>query len=464
MTKSELVEYARKHYPVGTTFKSPEDGKTYIVKKFTNPSAEKFDETYYVVFSCGEDVILSGNNKTSGGQYLYYKGQWGEIISQQTYTPQECKDQKLVVICHSPEQANKLAQVWKPNWIDNWNVGKGYENFEVFFNKNCPEWETETGYFTRKQGGLKTIDFSQVNFNEMSKTQLPAKWCISRNLTLEQNKIVTDWINKKFYTGYSDYRTPCYYIITDTTHGYVDTLTEIRAEGYTEITFEQFENYILNKTTMQTTDKKIAGYKLTKTEYLDAVKTITTNVWWNEHADSNLTVDGWHFSESNSKDSLAGKFRKAGVLDLWFEPVYEAEFKIGDVIYVTKILDNDVWLNKTDERVFRLIKEPTMYQSMNAWTVENLQGKRQGGLIADFRKATPQEIEAATKIEIGGYEVEFKQNSVKINGHLYGLTDLKDFKRLLENHKEQVKSINVGCSGQYKVDLETITKIVNKFN
>lgn len=70
------------------------------------------------------------------------------------------------------------------------------------------------------------------------------------------------------------------------------------------------------------------------------------------------------------------------------------------------------------------------------------------------------EIVKEETIAIGQYEVEFKKDFISINGITYP-------KRLIESMDEimrlgQVKSLNVGCSGQYKVDAETISKILNK--
>lgn len=73
-------------------------------------------------------------------------------------------------------------------------------------------------------------------------------------------------------------------------------------------------------------NKEIVGYKLIKSEYEEAAKIIAneyTNDWWNLNAYRNLKNYGWMFKKGDIDLSLKNVYRKAGVLDLWFEPVYK---------------------------------------------------------------------------------------------------------------------------------------------
>jgi hypothetical protein len=92
--------------------------------------------------------------------------------------------------------------------------------------------------------------------------------------------------------------------------------------SYPVLTFQEFKEKYLNME-----EKKIIGYKLTKPEYEKAANQITGT--------ENLIL---HSKNYNFQiDSLAyDRVVKAGVLDLWFEPVYEQEeFKIGDWVTTT---------------------------------------------------------------------------------------------------------------------------------
>jgi hypothetical protein len=90
-------------------------------------------------------------------------------------------------------------------------------------------------------------------------------------------------------------------------------------DSYTEITLEQFQKYVLKK---EETMKKeiIVGYKLIKRKYKDAVLKILDRINFTQTPE--LTQD-WSIN----------KIKEAGVLDLWFEPVYkkvEKVIKMGD--------------------------------------------------------------------------------------------------------------------------------------
>lgn len=75
-----------------------------------------------------------------------------------------------------------------------------------------------------------------------SKEELPEKWAIKRNLPHGQNKIVTDWINNKFNVGFGDQLIDSYYLLTNASYDWSDTLKT----GYKLITFEEFKKYVLN--------------------------------------------------------------------------------------------------------------------------------------------------------------------------------------------------------------------------
>lgn len=90
-------------------------------------------------------------------------------------------------------------------------------------------------------------------------------------------------------------------------------------ENYIELTFEQFEKYVLKSKDME----KVIGYKFKKEyeSYLKAYCAIVGII-----PESASIVDyketGYVFQ---SKSIAYDRIKKAGVLDLWFEPVYESK-------------------------------------------------------------------------------------------------------------------------------------------
>lgn len=67
-------------------------------------------------------------------------------------------------------------------------------------------------------------------------------------------------------------------------------------------------------------------------------------------------------------------------------------------------------------------------------------------------------------IKIGEYEVKFGSYNdyISIDQNRYYPSELEEVKNVLKLNK--VKSLNVGCSGQFKLDLETVNKIIERLN
>jgi hypothetical protein len=206
--------------------------------------------------------------------------------------------------------------------------------------------------------------------------------------------------------------------------------------SYPVLTFKEFKQKYLNME-----EKKIIGYKLTKPEYKEAVIKIC-----------NYSVFDFKRFEIEVSEGTVEHLQKARVLDLWFEPVYEQEeFKIGDWVTTTTDVCNSYVKHKKGE-VFQIteIKSEFVFFSSN------------GAVRNDrIRKATEEEIKKAQIIKIGGYEVKINSYQIEINNITYGKGQLLDLRTLIK--LGQIKSLNVGCSGQYTVDLELLEKIIEKF-
>ena len=173
---------------------------------------------------------------------------------------------------------------------------------------------------------------------------LPEKWAVKR--TKEASSKVNEWLTKGTTVSYfscdDEYAHYPNYQTNSGFYGGKHIKPSIQ-EGYTEITFEQFKEYVLKENTM----KKIIGYKLSKEEYLEAAEKIAKF--------KELSMD-----ENNIKPPRNGtangtemyeNLKKAGVLDLWFTPVYEEDKvrKIGkyDVVFNTpNIKVGCTWYNK----------------------------------------------------------------------------------------------------------------------
>jgi hypothetical protein len=159
----------------------------------------------------------------------------------------------------------------------------------------------------------------------MKDDKLPDKWCIK--VTEENIDTLSDWRVSQRY--------PCGDRITKV-HGYIsNTGISERLDKYTgawflsvplshtEITFEQFKKYVLGMK-----DKKIVGYKL-KDEFKDnipvhkaAISIEGCNCFGSRSIHSRTAIP---FGQGYDHERSLKKLTDAGVLDLWFEPVYEEE-------------------------------------------------------------------------------------------------------------------------------------------
>ena len=184
-----------------------------------------------------------------------------------------------------------------------------------------------------------------------------------------------------------------------------------------EITYDQFKTHVLKETNM----KEIIGWKLTKPEYRNAVRKITGMDSFNF---TELEIDKEYAVRNTPNETFCYKeLKKAGVLDLWFEPVYKTTYKVGDWITVTHIDSiEDHWLKSTTQRTFKLTKEPSMYLGGMCWSTK---GNGGNGIKEEwFRLATPEEIKSLEEetFDMGGFKL-----TIKSFGIYHGTEDITDF-------------------------------------
>lgn len=170
---------------------------------------------------------------------------------------------------------------------------------------------------------------------------LPEKWCIE--VTDENRDILNNYrINIKKYS------------ITPITYKYMykdgsgDSFTLFYAK---EITFEQFKKYVLKQETME---KEIIGYELRKDceIYLEALNKISGSFSSQKDRPYNVGSIGSIYYNG---------FKKAGVLELWFEPVYATSEQ-------TVSMNGKFNLTVRNKRVFHKNEDITDYiEEIGTW-------------------------------------------------------------------------------------------------
>lgn len=197
-------------------------------------------------------------------------------------------------------------------------------------------------------------------------------------------------------------------------------------------------------------ERKQIGWKLKKEceQYRKAALKISNSIHFLVH-----NVNGI-FTQSKEEELL----RKAGVLELWFDPVYEeVKYKVGDWVTVTNPKSTDR-CDLTIGQTFQIKQIMGEENPEKAFIRSNL--VINGDIrFNGVRHATAEEIKAAEKIEIGGHPVEFRNGATEIDGFEFSKADWEAALRVSLNPKAKIK---VGCSHQFDLPTETIERILSK--
>ena len=360
---------------------------------------------------------------------------------------------EFIVDCTNNSKEER-QQVYK-FLVDNRNYKKSYlEDYYpvIVCNKkqNYSNWDSLEKYYNWVDSKKDIPIYTFEEFEEMylkEKFVLPEKWCI------KDCKKVTEYGAKRFHHKMGNIWEDAYLCI-DESSGKYNYLK--KKYNYTEITFEQFKKYVLKNNNMEN-NKQIIGYKLIKEEYREAAyKIANVSCFFNGMVDFEENC----YIEKNLKE--------AGVLDLWFEKVYEKEFKVGDWIIDPSASEPEASKIKSINR---------KYYKCEGDDPEIL------GFSKDkknLRLATPEEITKARKTIVkmyssnkGEFEIEVVDGKAYYrpeNKHLpkewirdiinsYG--DILIQKNVFVPYNVTISSLNVGCyNNTKKEDWENVYKLL----
>lgn len=232
MTNEQLLEKAKKDYPVGTVFKSAYSGDTFTVKS----NSHAF---------CGKSIVVDS------GPYLYNhsNGKWAEIISKPESKPSKDKPFYVVVT----EDNKDILSKWRGTKLSvSKLVGLSLTNNKLNKGHN-PVYETKGD----------TYDFgNEITFEQFLElypeyklpvktsvmkelTELPEKWCITT--THESNTAICDYYDRYRNGNKCSRNVGAHFCMNGTSlAGWVPSAKN-RKEGYTEITFDQFKRWVLKE-------------------------------------------------------------------------------------------------------------------------------------------------------------------------------------------------------------------------
>lgn len=144
-------------------------------------------------------------------------------------------------------------------------------------------------------------------------------------------------------------------------------------------------------------NKELIGYKFVKPEYNEAVLSILNTYshdWWKENAENNFKEKGYHFYHIQIENSVTSILKKAGVLNLWFEPVYkeiESQFKKDEWLYWSK--NNSRALLRYNNSFNGSVTTDEYYQLYEHDKLIDSGSKSNYVYIKDCTKATSQQIQ-----------------------------------------------------------------------
>jgi len=147
--------------------------------------------------------------------------------------------------------------------------------------------------------------------------------------------------------------------------------------------------------------------------------------------------------------TIHGEFYKrlvnAGVFELWFEPIYEEEFKKGDWVTVLDTPNVEKYNSRAVGHIFPIRKDGdyyTRFMEGNGSPIDPQNTYSVNYIITDVRKATPEEILKASipDIEIREYKAEFTENTVKFGCQTYSKSFVLDLDEFLSRSGLQIQS------------------------
>ena len=229
--RQELLEEAKRRYPVGTKFKLAHDSSKQSYVKHANYFWGTSNNIYCAQHSSGNDF----DNFTYNG-CIYSEGKWAEIISE------------------------TKSEEWKPQ-IDDWVVRLNFEHLGIKEGQVCQIYEIDTLCTNQprlkgqnvKEGSHSIDNLRKALPNEIPRQsnpcaeiklpefdfELPEKWCV-RNTNMCLRPFADKIPNNPWCCNAEDN----YYFYNES--NYLDHNSNI-PEGYTEITLEQFRIYVLKE-------------------------------------------------------------------------------------------------------------------------------------------------------------------------------------------------------------------------
>ena len=321
--------------------------------------------------------------------------------------------EEYVIKCLTLEHGKEIIQHFKDQGVDiptfNGSCNEEDEHYCIYYG-------VVNGRFSNYS--LKTVQLNNIPIRELPKKEL--NMYSIKEIETNKNLVVyldskEEWNKLKELTrklcGFDGQH--CYRLY-DTTYSSTSSKTNVGVYGKnaTIITINQIKELNMRK--------EIIGYKLIKPEYNDDAVNIAqvANTNWKGFEEGEFKKGS---TICNGYDKYVSNLKKAGVLDLWFEPVYNTDYYAGDWVVWTGLVGATGKIVKyNDDDCYSLDINGDLKRYTSCHT-------------SHLRLATKEEIaKAQSKVYTLGIDEKF-EISVKDKKAFYGSEDvtktLLDFQR-----------------------------------
>lgn len=213
---------------------------------------------------------------------------------------------KYWVVENHPEVLEYLIKTYDFPYEPEWNHYT-YIGYTGCGNNNGAQGTIDLCMFKNNPTVLTIQEFIELSKEVEDEFVLPDKWLV-RPLNNYQVQVLTKWRKGEHYGKLFEV---C--MTSDKVWWSYDAVFVTNLKEYKEITFEQFQKYVLKQSCME---KEIIGYNLINSKF--------------ENAALALCVIGNKFgrplglkADVLNKENI-NALKEAGVLDIWFEPVYDS--------------------------------------------------------------------------------------------------------------------------------------------
>jgi hypothetical protein len=336
--------------------------------------------------------------------------------------------------------------IFNLNIVKNYFINKGIEKYNAYsitYEDNA--YDSDDVYYTHSKNVNKAV-YTEITFEQFKKyvlkesmienNKLPEKWYIKRK---EDNyEVVNNWFNNNagHKKKHSSVTGILFYPNCSTS-----TFQQALLEGYKELTFEEFKDYVLNKKQQKVMFTKQDWIERKCVIKFDSSKRAITTKFLKECNKDNSSYEG-------IKPYIVSTVNRVG-----FWGAFDAIPDNLPVVTINELLNPNNMVENKKIVGYKVIGSLQL-------TKEEEQKVISGLALTLDRAKHPEAFEPIYEenLELGGYKLEFTKTTMKFDGATFKKAELEILEEVLEDNSNihiTLKSI--------PVNLEMLKKIIKNF-